>query len=155
MVLVFELDTKSVGIGQSFEQQADPTKAPPGQVPSYETNLIIEKAREQVAVASSAEEMVESFVHPLVQGYNEYFQRKNAPLSQGQSVKMGMILIGGAAALALLGLLAALLVKRSDNRGGGRCRYFPEVEMAERLGAPYGGGEISSRRFGRDEAARS
>ncbi|MBX3740649.1 MAG: TPM domain-containing protein [Akkermansiaceae bacterium] len=147
MVLVFEMDTRSLGIGQSFEQEADPTKAPPGQVPSYETNLILEKARMNVD-AASAESMLETFAAQVVDGYNEYFLRKNQPVPGERSVKMGLIIVGGAAALALLGLMAALLVRRSDNRGGGRCFYFPDVQVSERLGAPYGGGEVSSRRFG-------
>lgn len=149
MVLVFELDTKSLGIGQSFEQEADPTKAPPGQVPSYETMAILEEARDVVNADNSSEAMMESFVGKMVAGYNEYFTRKNAPVPQERTVKVGLIIVGAAAALALLGMLAALLVKRSDRRGGGRCYYFPEVQMSERLGAPYGGGEVSSRRFGR------
>ncbi|RYD36049.1 MAG: hypothetical protein EOP87_06200 [Verrucomicrobiaceae bacterium] len=148
MVLVFEMDTRSLGIGQSFEQEVDPTKAPAGQVPSYETNAILENARAQVD-AASAEAMLETFVTRLTEGYNEYFLRKDMPVSRERSVKMGLIIVGGAAALALLGLMAGLLVRRSDNRGGGRCFYFPEVQVSERLGAPYGGGEVSSRRFGR------
>ena len=148
MVLVFEMDTRSLGIGQSFEQEVDPTKAPVGQVPSYETNLILEKAWTNVN-ATSAELMLETFASQVVDGYNEYFLRKNQPVSRDRSVKMGLIIVGGAAALALLGLMAGLLVRRSDNRGGGRCFYFPEVRVSERLGAPYGGGEVSSRRFGR------
>jgi hypothetical protein len=147
MVLVFEMDTRSLGIGQSFEQEADPTKAPPGQVPSYETNLILEKARLNVD-AASAESMLATFATQVVDGYNEYFLRKNQPVPGERSVKMALIIVGGAAALALLGLMAALLVRRSDKRGGGRCFYFPDVQVSERLGAPYGGGEVSSRRFG-------
>ncbi len=148
MVLVFEMDTRSLGIGQSFELEVDPTKAPPGQVPSYETNSILENARDGVD-SSSAETILETFVTRMTVGYNEYFLRKDAPVPQERSVKLGLIIIGGAAALALLGLMAALLVRRSDGRSGGRCYYFPEVQVSERLGAPYGGGEISSRRFGR------
>lgn len=148
LVLVFEMDTRSLGIGQSFEQEVDPTKAPAGQVPSYETNGILENARAGVDPAS-AETMLATFVTRVTEGYNGYFLRKDAPVSGERSVKMGLIIIGGASALALLGLMAALLVRRSDDRGGGRCFYFPEVQVSERLGAPYGGGEVSSRQFGK------
>jgi hypothetical protein len=150
MVLVFEMDTRSLGIGQSFEQEADPLKASPWQIPSYEMNLIVEKARMSID-ATSAVSMLESFTSTLVAGYNEYYLRRDQPVSGDRSVKTGLIIIGGAAALALLGLMAALLVRRSDGRGGGRCFYFPEVQTTERLGAPFGGGGVSSRQFGTSE----
>lgn len=148
VVVVFETDTRGIGVGQGLEQEADPMKAPKGQVPSYETAQILRKAAESVD-RSSPEKMVESFTTSVVDGYNDYFRRKNAPISREGSLKVGMIIIGVAAALALVGLMAALLVRRSDNKGGGRCFYLPDVEVPERLGAPYGGGEVSFRRFGK------
>jgi hypothetical protein len=154
MVLVFEMDTRALGIGQGFEQGVDPEKATPAQVPSYETMAILTKAGAGLNRAS-AETMLESFVTTVVDGYNDYFRRKSTPVPEGRSVRFGLIIVGGASALALIGLLAALMVRRSDRRGGGKCFVFPETEAPERLGAPYGGGEVSSRRFGRGAAESS
>lgn len=154
MVLVFEMDTRVLGIGQGLEQNMDPATNSPAQVPSYETMAILTKAGADLD-RTSAETMLETFVTSVVTGCNDYFRRKATPVPDGRSVRMGLIIVGGAAALALIGLLAALLVKRSDRRGGGKCFFFPETETAERLGAPYGGGEVSSRQFGRDAQERS
>ena len=154
MVLVFEMDTRALGIGQGVEQSVDPSTNGPAQVPSYETMSILTRAGADLE-RTSAEVMLEAFVTRVVAGYNDYFRRKATPVPEGRSVRMGLIIVGGAAALALIGLLAALLVKRSDRRGGGKCFFFPERETAERLGAPYGGGEVSSRQFGRDAQERS
>ena len=73
-------------------------------------------------------------------------ERAAAPAGGSRS-RMVVLAIG---LLALTGLLALLVVaglKRAEARAGERY-LFPKVAVGMRLGAPYGGGKVSSRSFG-------
>jgi hypothetical protein len=153
IVLVFEMDSRRLSLGQQFEQTIAADGQIRGGIPSFEMNAIILKASQGMNTKTSPEEFVDFFLTGVTDGLNDYFRRKNSSVPDSRSVRLAMVIIGGASVLALIGLGAAWLLKRSDRKGGG-CFFFPEIETSERLGAPYGGGAVSSRRFGTDGAGR-
>lgn len=155
IVLVFEVDTRSLAFGQGFgpDLERDPM---PGQVPAYETTNILTRLVDNIDRTAAPEVFLESLVSTLVKDYNDYYKRKEVPVPQDRTVRLGLIVVGGTAALALIALALAWTVKRASSRAGGGGKYFfPETEAVERLGAPYGGGEVSFRRFGKDVGGRS
>lgn len=153
MVIVYEMDTKALGLGHGSTREIEPDKAPPGQVPAFVLMEIISKAGEIQRKSLTSEEYIGQVVTSLTKNIEAYFLRKAAPPPEGRSVRLSLILIGGAAALALAGLAGAWLLKRSEG-GDTRSYFFPETEIPERLAAPYGGGKVSCRRFGTDAPPR-
>jgi hypothetical protein len=149
LVLVFEMDSKSLGFGQGYAQTLE--KAAVGnQVPSYETMAILTSVTEQLNRNAEPEQFLESVISKLVDKYTDYFKRKEAPEPEGRTLRLAMIFVGGVAGLALLGLVAAWLLKRADPGSSRKIFVFPDdQEAVERLGAAYGGGQVSSRRFGK------
>lgn len=74
-------------------------------------------------------------------------QRAASSAGPGRS-RMVLLSIGLIAALGLVALLVAAALKRVEAKA--KERYvFPKVGVGLRLGAPYGGGKISTREFGR------
>lgn len=154
LVFVFEVDTRRLSLGQRLEQNFDPAGKRETQIPSYETNAILSGAVTDIDRSADPELFLETFLVRMTDGLNNYFRRKADPVPEGRTVRLGMVIVGASAALALIGLGAAWLLRKSDRTGGGKCFFFPETETEERLGAPYGGGNVSSRRFGTGGAER-
>ena len=145
MVVVFEVDTKALGFGRGYDESHGFTHEA---VPSYETIEILTQASTQLKRGDPPEVYIDTLITQLTKGYGEYFKRKAAPVPEGRGLRLAMIIFGGVSALALIGLLIAWFLHRTDHISGRTSYYFPPVDMEERLGAPYGGGEVSSRRFG-------
>jgi hypothetical protein len=146
MVLVFELDSRMLGLGQAYGQNLDESPKP-AQVPSYESMAILTAATKGLDRNMPSEPFLETVTTRLVEHYNAYFKRKEAPVPEGRTLRLGLILIGGASALALIGLIVALIMKRSTGAMAGGALTLPETGVSERLGAPYGAA-VSSHRFG-------
>jgi hypothetical protein len=149
LVLVFEMDSKSLGFGQGYAQSLE--KAVAGnQVPSYETMAILTSVTEQLDRNAAPEQFLETVIGKLTDQYTAYFKRKEAPEPEGRTLRLAMIFVGGVAGLALIGLVVAWLLKRADPGSNRKIFIFPDDDtVVERLGAAYGGGQVSSRRFGR------
>ena len=145
MVVVFETDTKALGFGRGYDESPGFTHET---VPSYETIEILTQAGSQLQKSDPPEVFLDTLVTHLVRGYDRYFKRKEAPVPEGRGLRLAMIIVGGISALALIGLLIAWFLHRADHISGRTIFYFPPVDADERLGAPYGGGAVSSRRFG-------
>ncbi len=154
IVLVFEMDSKSLGFGQRYGEDLK-KDLPPGQVPSYEMMQVLSKVAGGVDRLAPPEVFLDSLITNLVRGYNDYFIRREQPVPEGRTLRLMLIFIGGVAALALVGLAAAWMMKRAEKGVAGQAHHFPDADAVERLGAPYGGGKVSSRRFGKDGAGRS
>jgi len=148
MVLVYETDSRTPAFGQSTDQKFG-AEAETGQVPSYETMAILVALGDGMDRTEPPDVFLEKLITRLTEGYGDYFKRKEAPVPKGRSMRLVLIIVGGAAGLALIGLGAAWLLNRTDRGNRLRKYFFPETDAVERLGAPYGGGAISSRRFGK------
>lgn len=77
----------------------------------------------------------------------ELEQRAAAPVG-GTRSRMVVLAIGLLAFTGLLALLVVAGLKRAEAKARERF-VFPKVAVGVRLGAPYGGGKVSSRSFGR------
>lgn len=71
--------------------------------------------------------------------------RQQAP-ERKDGMRTAVLAVGLLALAALLGMITVMLIRRADSRASRRF-FFPQVHVGRRLGAPYGGGTISSKNF--------
>lgn len=150
LVVVYESDTRELGFGRNLDPGEGITPGRAG-VPSYELVKIIAEA-----LADSKKEMelekpepfVEALVVRICDGIEAYFARKEAPVDSDRSLRLALVTVGALSLLALCGMGLGWLMGRADRRQT-EIRWFPEIDVPERLGAPYGGGGGGTGSFGR------
>lgn len=145
LVLVFESDSRQLGVGWDLSSRTDHPLAHTSQVPSHETSAMLARARDATDQVLAPEPYLETLVSNLVREHNGYFSRRAAPPPQERSVKMGLLVIGTLALLGLGMIAVGALVRHSSITAVQRFR-FPLVDRPERLGAPCGA-SVTSRGF--------
>jgi hypothetical protein len=147
LVIVYEADNRSLGFGLDVGASPAATRTGP-LVPTHETAAILRNVSAATAKDLPPEAFVETLIGNLVDELNRYFERRAAPPPAGRSLRMALLAIG---ALTLLGLAAILVgsLTRLDSMAERRRFRFPRVDRPERLGAPSGGGSVTSRQFGK------
>ena len=88
----------------------------------------------------------ERLVTTFLDGIEASIIRPNERAEQGDPIRLIVLGIGLLAAFALATLLLVTLLRRFDRQVKERF-VFPDVRVGMRLGAPFGGGKISSRSF--------
>lgn len=146
LVLVFESDTRRIAFGSNIETSEGMLQEEIG-VPAYEMMRILSKAVSQADETLPAESYLEALVTKVISEFDGYFERKKIPPPRSQSLKQVLLIVGAVALLSLLVLSVGWALGRSDSKRS-MVRLFPEVERPERLGAPYGGGNVSQHEFG-------
>lgn len=144
IVIVFESDSRTLGIGQNLVENPDRPEIPK-HVPSYETTAIISRALTAVDGKLDAENYLESAVTKLAAEFDAYFIRRSEPPPKERSVRIVLLVVGGIALLCLCLIGAGALVRHSS-MARVRSFRFPLVDRPERLGAPCGG-SVTARRF--------
>lgn len=149
MVVVFEADTRALGIGQDLAAGID-IDNPQAGIPNHEATAAVSHAL--VAAGDPKADpaaFIETLTMKIADGIDDYYQRRSAPPPPGRSLRVNLLLVGGIALLTLGAVLAAHFTRRADT-GSGAELQFPESRRPERLGAPFGGGHIASRSFARE-----
>jgi hypothetical protein len=145
LVVVYESDNRGLGFGRDLQGQPDETEVP-GRVPTHETENILLRARQATDSTLAPEAYVEALMGNLAAEFQSYFEKRAAPLPAGRSLRMGLLTIGALTLLALIAIAVGSLV-RLPSMAGTRSYRFPVVDRPERLGAPCGGGNVTTRRF--------
>lgn len=145
LVVVYESDNRSIGFGRDIGAAA-PDQGPASVVPTHETATILMRARESTEETLAPEAYVEALMTNLVREFDQYFQRRKAPLPAGRSLRLALLTIGGLTLLALTAIVVGALVRLPAMARNERFR-FSRVDRPERLGAPCGGGNVTTRRF--------
>lgn len=138
LVFIFESDTKKMGFGRGLRPSEGMEKDVPG-VPAYGLVEIISDSLVKMDQSKNTEIYIEQIVTEIVQGLNEYFEKKEAPVAGGRSLRLALVTIGALSLLALAGMGLGWLMGKADRKQS-ETRLFPEIDTPERLGAPYGGG---------------
>lgn len=149
LVVVYESDTRELGFGRTLDPGEGMTTGEIG-VPSYELIRIVAQAlsvAEKKENAEKPEVFIETLVAQMCGEIEAYFVRKEAPVENGRSLRLAMVTVGALSLLALCGMGLGWLMGKSDRRQT-ETRVFPEIDVPERLGAPYGGGCGGSGSFG-------
>ena len=144
LVLVFESDSRRIGIGQDITGTAsDPGN--PARVPSFETAAILQKVFAAVDATQPPEAYLKAFVGNLTGEFGTYFVHRNTPPPSSRSVKTVLVIVGIVSLLGL-GAIGVGSVMRHSGMHGPRSFRFPKVDRPERLAAPCGA-TVTSRRF--------
>jgi hypothetical protein len=144
LVVVFEADSRSLGLGRDFTGNEDPAAA--NRVPTHETVALLQNATSATDPNLAPEAYIEALIVNLVKEFSSYFERRTAPPPRGRSLRFALLTIGGLALLAL-GAIAVGALTRLQSMTGTRGFRFPQAKVPERLGAPCGG-QVSARSFG-------
>lgn len=149
-VLVFDTDTGELGLGRPIETiregaDADPATAM-SRIPSYELIEVMLKVRESMEDNPDPIAHLDQLTKRLVQEFDACLARLEKPGPRGPKLMFALAVIGVIAIIALAALFAVRWFSRSEEQAG-RLRWFPDVLVGHRLGAPCGGGRISSRSF--------
>ncbi len=145
LVLVYETDSRLLGYGARYDGGAV-AGGMDGEIPTFVMTEILAKAGADVDATAPPEAFLENVVNSLATDLDAYFASEGQA-ARRRNVRLGLIIAGGTAGMGLLVLGVAWWLNRAE-RGGKRCYLMPDTGAVERLGAPYGGGGISSRRFG-------
>jgi hypothetical protein len=145
LVVVFESDTRNLGFGR------DPVESPAGgdpirEIPAHETVTILQRVRESTDPKLDSTAYIESLMGKLAAEFDSYFKRRATPPPAGRSLRIGLLTIGALTLLALAAIVVGSLT-RLPSVAGPRTWRFPVVDRPERLGAPCGGGNVTTRRF--------
>lgn len=92
------------------------------------------------------DQQVESLLRTFVTELERSFRTMEAEGEGRWNVRVLVLGVGLMATMILIALLVGAWMKRSERRAGERL-VFPGVTVGMRLGAPCGGGKISSRSF--------
>ena len=145
LVVVFEGDSRDLGIGRSMDAPAHFENLTP-QVPTHETTGAISRVRELANPSLVATAYVEDIISHLVAETSGYFERQATPAPATVTLKMAMLTIGGLTLFCLAAIMLGWLMRKTDAHAQPLKLYFPAVECSERLGAPYGA-SVTVRRF--------
>jgi hypothetical protein len=145
LVVVFEADSRSLGFGRDVDggPGAESTAA---QVPTHQTAAILQRVSESTDAQLPPDVFLETLLGNLTREFSGYFERRQAPPPAGRSMRLALLTLGALALLALAGIAIGALA-RLPSMAGRQTFRFPEVDRPERLGAPCGGGNVTSRRF--------
>jgi hypothetical protein len=145
LVVVYEADTRNLGFGR------DPGESPAGgdtirEIPAHETVSILQRAQDATDPKLDTAAYIETLMGKLVAEFDSYFKRRATPPPAGRSLRIGLLTIGALTLLALVAIIVGSLT-RLPSVAGPRTWRFPVVDRPERLGAPCGGGNVTTRRF--------
>lgn len=143
LVVVFEADTRSLGIGRNFEVSPE-LKGPGSLIPTHETATLINRALEAVDPKLAPEAYIEALMFRLAAEAGDYFKRRDTPPPASRVLRIALLGIGAVTLLALAGLGLGWVIRRATVADKRRCR-FHGVDRPERLGAPCGASVTSSR----------
>ena len=135
MVIVYESDTRRLGIGRDLAG-TEPT-VPAIRVPTHQSTAIIDGAITATDKSLRSDVYLESLVDQLVDGFDRYYESRTAPGPRGLSRRLVLLVIGGLAALGLCAIAVGALTRLNSVRGVPTFHFQP-VGRPERLGAPSG-----------------
>lgn len=150
-VIVYEVDSRSFGMGRPFDTAASPATI----IPSYVTADIITKVHTRLEGEIESlraegkpmdnETLLDRLTLLLSKECGDYLAVRQAPDESKEGIKLGMATVGIMALVGLVALLGAQLFRRREQHQS-RSFSFPAVEDPQRLGAPFGA-KVSARRF--------
>ncbi|MCW1887488.1 TPM domain-containing protein [Luteolibacter flavescens] len=159
LVLVLETDSRIFRFSQTPYQQDEvpadlklPLTGPKeiGPTDLAEIGTAIEGS---LSRSASTEEYAENLAIGLATGISKVFDARAAVPEGSTKSRVILLAVGFGAAVGLVALLVVAGLKRAEARSLERF-VFPKATVGIRLGAPFGGGKVSSRSFGNREEGR-
>ena len=154
MVLVLEADSRRWRYSEAapIVEKLAPGNIVKGSSPSDLSPLELKKIDGELeaallAVAKDPQAFAETLGTGVAGKASEILDQRAAVSAGGNRLRITLLAIGLLALTGLVALLVVAGIKRAEAKS--RERYaFPKVAVSMRLGAPYGGGKVSTREFG-------
>jgi len=154
VVVVFESDSGSYacewrGPAERGLADADGTPVPTlgeSDLPPQEELFVVRRLAALGELEKSSADAVERLALTLVGTLDHAFRRSTDPYGRERTMRLVGLIVALLAFAGLLALAGLWALRRFERRGDERL-VFPRVRVATRLGAPFGGGRISSRSF--------
>ncbi len=152
MVLVLEVDSRAFQVGRSRPRE---TEIEPGmkmqlkgatELSPVELAGLVRGLEGRLRDVPDREEVAEVLGIGFAEGVSALFDEHDAIPEAATRSRMIALAVGLIAATGLIALLVVAGLKRAEARAQERY-VFPKVSVGIRLGAPYGGGKVSSRTF--------
>jgi hypothetical protein len=153
IVLVLETDSRAFKVGQTV---ATPTRiggrielpvAGPKELAPTDLSALVRSLDAALRESKGTEDYVVRLATGMADGISGVLDERSAAPEGNTRSRMILLAIGLLAGAGLVALLVVAGLKRAEARSLERY-VFPRVKVGTRLGAPFGGGKISSRSFG-------
>ena len=145
-VVVFEADSRSIGFGQVIHEDQSDLDAR-GVIPSYALAAILNQVKRDTDPSGAPEVYIENLMRNLSEGFTAYFIRRAEPPPAARNLRIALFALGSLAVVGLAAILLTPMLRHPSVNTTSTFR-FPAVERPERLGAPFGGGDVTTRKFG-------
>ena len=159
IVLVLETDSRLFSVGQAASKKDEtpevatlPVAGPKELAPS-DLVAIMRGMEESLRGPASTEEYAERLATGLATGVSKVLDERAAAPEGTTKGRLVLLAVGFGAAVGLISLLVVAGLKRAEAKSLERF-VFPKATVGIRLGAPFGGGKVSSRNFGSREAGQ-
>ena len=156
IVLVLETDSRLFSVSQASAKQGQapevaslPVAGPKELAPS-DLVAIMRKMEGHLRESPSSEDYAERLATGLANGVSHALDERAAAPEGKTKGRLVLLAVGFGAAIGLVSLLVVAGLKRAEARALERF-VFPKATVGTRLGAPFGGGKVSSRSFGSRE----
>lgn len=154
MVLLLETDSRTFKIERPAARQKEVEPGTRLEIPGptdlspMDLSGVLRQMEGSLMTARDGGEFAVRLGTGIAGGVSAVFDERAARPEGATKGRMIVLAIGVIAAAGLVALLVVAGLKRAEARSLERY-VFPKISVGTRLGAPYGGGKVSSRSFGR------
>lgn len=152
MVIVYQLNPVVYGDnpamayhkGDGLDSEFEGNSAP---IPESDITAILTKIRPKLNVDSNKHhEALDAFILALEGEIGRYHRIQPASWRDPENLTLIAVFSVFVIAIPLIGMFISRLLLAASNEAG-KAYYFPDIQVACRLGAPYGGGWVSEKSF--------
>lgn len=154
MVIVYQLDPVISGSNPAtayyLGSGLDPAlsdRSMPGPIPSQDVATMLKKVlKSKGRLSTDHHAYISGLIHGIEGEIDRYHEIEPMRWNDAQNLKWMAIFLALMSALTVIGVFSWRLFSPLDDKAR-KVYYFPEVNVGQRLGAPYGGGQISEKTF--------
>ncbi len=152
LVVVIETDSGRFSVGrplrksETFDIGAELPVMGPADLSQVELTGVLSRAAGRVLTITDRQARAETLAVGLAEEIGAVLEaRRNEPEPRNKirTIVLGVGLLAGC---GLVAMVALAFLRRSESKAARRY-VFPRIAVGQRLGAPYGGGRVSSRSF--------
>lgn len=154
MVIVYQLDpvisgynpaiayNKGIGFNPDFPSASESIV-----MPGRDVDALLKKVFVSINGRSGGHiALISSLIHGIEREIDHYHKLEPTSWNDTENLKLMAVFLGVVVSLGLMGVFAWKLLYPANARSR-RVYYFPEVTVEPRLGAPYGGSQVSEKSF--------
>lgn len=144
LVMIIETDNRKLGLGVSLH--GDPEDET-WMMPTHASAALLKRVADRVDQTKPLDEYLRGVVLDMVAEHSAYLDKRMAKPASAHVLREYLFLLGVLSVVGLGAFAVAFWMRFSRNKEIRSVRRFPVATLPERLGAPYGGGTIASRKF--------